>query len=268
MTEDRPVQLEVRDGVAHLTLNRPEQSNALNAALLAALLQDVRSLQGDPSVRAVLLSGAGKNFCGGGDVREFASKGEDLPAHLVVLTEQLGEIAKGLVHLDAPVIAAVRGAATGGGGLGLACAADIVVAGESARFMLGATRVGMAPDAGLTFTLPRLIGLRAALDLALTNPMLGAHEARELGLVGRVVPDEEVHDHALTLATALASGPAASQAETKRLLWAGAGAAFDAVLDDEAATVSRLSGTADSREGLAAVIERRPAVYGRDEVAP
>jgi 2-(1,2-epoxy-1,2-dihydrophenyl)acetyl-CoA isomerase len=233
MTDEPPVLLDVEDGVAHLTLNRPEQSNALNAALLEALLDAVASLQDRDDVRAVLFTGNGKNFCGGGDVREFASKGEQLPEHLVVLTEQLGRIAAGLVHLDAPVIAAVRGAATGGGGLGLACAADIVVAGESARFMLGATRVGMAPDAGLTFTLPRLIGLRASLELA----------------------------------TALAAGPAASLAATKRLMWAGAGAAFDAVLDDEAAVVSALSGTADSREGLAAVIERRSAVFGRDTVA-
>jgi len=257
MTDESPVLLEIRDGVAHLTLNRPEQSNALNAALLDALLDAVTSLQGDEDVRVVLFSGNGKNFCGGGDVHEFASKGEDLPDHLVVLTEQLGRIAKSLVQLDAPVVAAIQGAATGGGGLGLACAADIVVAGESAKFMVAATRVGMAPDAGMSFTLPRLVGLRAALDLALTNPLLSAAEAKELGLVGRVVPDDEVHEQALTLATKLARGPRESQAQTKRLMWAGAGATFEAVLDDEAATVSRLSGSADSREGLAAVIERR-----------
>lgn len=252
-----PVLLEIRDGIAHLTLNRPEQSNALNAALLEQLLETIGRLHGDRDVRVVLLTGAGKNFCGGGDVVEFASKGEQLPEHLVVLTEQLGRIAAGLVKLDVPVVAAIQGAATGGGGLGLACAADIVVAGESAKFMVAATRVGMAPDAGMTFTLPRLVGLRAALDLALTNPLLTAAEAKELGLVGRVVPDEDLADEALELATKLARGPRDSQAETKRLMWAGAGAAFDAVLDDEAATVSRLSGTADSREGLAAVIERR-----------
>lgn len=267
MTDDRPVLLDVRDGVAHLTLNRPEQSNALNAALLEALLEDVRSLQGRDDVRAVLFTGSGKNFCGGGDVREFASKGERLPEHLVVLTEQLGEIAAGLVGLDAPVVAAVQGAATGGGGLGLACAADLLIAGESARFMLGATRVGMAPDAGLTFTLPRLIGLRAAMELALLNPMLSAQEAKDLGLVGRVVPDAELHDTALGIATTLSAGPAASLAATKRLMWAGAGASFAAVLDDEARTVSELSGTADSREGLAAVIERRAAVFGQGATA-
>ncbi|PTL58404.1 enoyl-CoA hydratase/isomerase family protein [Paraconexibacter algicola] len=257
MTDEPPVLLEVRDGVAHLTLNRPEQSNALNATLLEQLLEIVGRLRGDRDVRVVLLTGAGKNFCGGGDVVEFASKGEQLPDHLVVLTEQLGRIAAGLVGLDVPVIAAIQGAATGGGGLGLACAADIVVAGESARFMVAATRVGMAPDAGMTFTLPRLVGLRGALDLALTNPLLSAAEAKELGLVGRVVPDDALADEALALATKLARGPRDSQAETKRLMWAGAGAAFGAVLDDEAATVSRLSGSADAREGLAAVIERR-----------
>ena len=148
--------------------------------------------------------------------------------------------------------------------MGYALAADIVVAGESTRFMLGATRVGMAPDAGLSFTLPRLVGLRRAMDIALTNPMIKAPEALELGIVTRVVADDEVQDAALALATELANGPTRSLAATKRLLWTGAGSSLDEMLPDEARTVSELSGTADSREGLAAVIERRsPAFTGR-----
>ncbi len=259
-----PVLLEVRDGIAHLTLNRPEVSNALSGDLLTALVQAITDIQGDPSVRCVLFTGRGKNFCGGGDVAEFASKGEQLPDHLRILTAQLQTVASGLIHLEAPVVAAVQGAATGGGGMGYALAADIVVAGESTRFMLGATRVGMAPDAGLSFTLPRLVGLRRAMDIALTNPMIKAPEALELGIVTRVVADDEVQDAALALATELASGPTRSLAATKRLLWTGAGSSLDEMLPDEARTVSELSGTADSREGLAAVIERRsPTFTGR-----
>ena len=261
MTDESPVLLEVRDGIAHLTLNRPEQSNALSGALLSALVDAVTEIQGDARVRCVLFTGRGKNFCGGGDVREFASKGENLPDHLRILTAQLHTVASGLVHLEAPVVAAVQGAATGGGGMGYALAADIVVAGESTRVMLGATRVGMAPDAGQSFTLPRLVGLRRAMDIALTNPMIGAQEALDLGIVTRVVPDDEIHDKALELATELANGPTKAIAATKRLLWNGAGSSFDAVLPDEARTVSELSGTHDSREGLAAVIERRSPRY-------
>ncbi len=212
-------------------------------------------------MRAVLLRGGGSNFCGGGDVREFAAMGEALPDHLRVATGLLAGIAHGLVHLQAPVLAAVQGAATGGGGLGLVCASDIVLAGDSARFMSGAARVGMAPDAGSSVSLQRIVGLRKALEITLLNPVLDARAALELGLVTRVVPDQQLLEEARSLAAELAAGPTRALAETKRLLWAGAGTSFDACLAEEARTVSELAGTADAREGLAAVIERRNAVY-------
>ena len=257
-----PVLLDVEEGVARLRLNRPDASNALNGALLEGLVDAIRVLQRDPSVRAVLLSGEGKNFCGGGDVVEFASKGEALPDHLRDLTSMLQIAAGGLVHLAAPVVTVVQGAATGGGGFGLVCASDIVLAGPRAKFMLGATRVGMAPDAGLSVTLTRLVGLRQALRIALTNPMLDAAEALELGIVTQVIEDEAaLYDEGLALARQLAAGAPLAQAETKRLLWTGVGSSLDDCLPDEARTVSALSGTADSREGLAAVIERRAAKF-------
>jgi 2-(1,2-epoxy-1,2-dihydrophenyl)acetyl-CoA isomerase len=225
----------------------------------------VRILQREPSVRVVVLSGEGKNFCGGGDVREFAAQGEFLPEHLRELTGLLGFIAAGFIHLDAPVISVVHGAATGGGGLGLVCATDFVLAGPRARFMLGATRVGMAPDAGSSMTLTRLVGLRQALRIALANPVLDPFEARELGLVTEVVEDEAaLYDRALDLARALAAAAPLATAQTKRLLWRGTSSSLEEALPDEARTVAWLSGTADAREGLAAVIERRaPSFTGR-----
>ena len=260
-----PVLLDLEDGIARLRLNRPEASNALNRELLEALAEAVRSLQRERSLRAVLLSGEGENFCAGGDVREFASQGESLPDHLREMTALLGFVAGGLVHLGAPVISVVQGAATGGGGLGLVCATDFVLAGPRARFMLGATRVGMAPDAGISMTLPRLVGLRQALRIALTNPMLDAQEALALGLVTAVVDDEDaLYGTALTLARSLATSAPLAQAQTKRLLWRGLSTSFEEALPDEARTVAELAGTADAREGLAAVIERRdPTFQGR-----
>src|SRR5205823_4950818 len=201
-----PVLLDLEDGIARLRLNRPEASNALNRELLEALAEAVRSLQRERSLRAVLLSGEGENFCAGGDVREFASKGDSLPDHLREMTALLGFIANGLVHLHAAVLSVVQGAATGGGGLGLVCATDFVLAGPRARFMLGATRVGMAPDAGISMTLTRLVGLRQALRIALTNEMLDAEEARSIGLVTQVVDDEHaLYETALALARDLAA---------------------------------------------------------------
>lgn len=165
------------------------------------------------------------------------------------------------MRLQAPVVAAVHGFAAGGGGFGLVCAADLVVAAESAKFMAGATRVGMAPDAGVSVTLPRLVGLRKAMEITLTNPVLTAAEALEIGLITKVVADDTLLDEGLALARALAAGAPRALAATKRLLWDGLGANVEARLPEEARTVADLSGTADAREGLAAVIERRSPLF-------
>jgi len=197
-------------------------------------------------------------------VRTFASKGEALPDYLREATTWLQICASALMRLEAPVVAAVHGYAAGGGGFGLVCASDLVVAGESARFLLGATRVGMAPDAGGSVTLTQLVGLRKAMEIALTNPTLTAAEALEIGLITRVVGDDAVLDEGRALARELADGPTRALAATKRLLWDGLGATVEARLPEESRTVSELSGTADAREGLAAVIERRePRFAGR-----
>jgi len=254
----RPVLVDTDDGVARVHLNRPEASNGLDVELLRALYDALMMVHGDARTRAVLLTGEGANFCAGGDVKTFASKGEQLPDYLREATAWLQSCAAALIHLRAPVVTAVQGFAAGGGGFGLVCASDLVIAGESAKFLLGATRVGMAPDAGGSVTLARLVGLRKAMEIVLTNPVLSAHEALDMGIVTRVVPDDTLLDQARTLARELASGATLALAASKRLLWEGVGAGVDARLPEEARTVSELAGTADAREGLAAVIERRP----------
>ncbi len=261
---DGPVLLEVEDGVARITLNRPDASNGVDAQLLQALHAAALRCHAEPDVRVVLLDGAGRNFCAGGDVKIFASKGEDLPAYLREATAWLQIVTSALIQLKAPVVAVVQGYAAGGAGFGFVCAADLVIAAESARFFSGAVRVGMAPDAGTTVTLGRIVGLRRALDILLTNPTLTAAEALELGIVSRVVPDGELAKAATHLAAQLAALPPLALAATKRLVWGGIGAGVEERLAEEARTVSELSGTADAREGLAAVIERRePRFTGR-----
>ena len=258
------VLVDLDDGVAHVRLNRPEASNGMNVPFLKALYEALMRVHGEPRTRAVLLSGEGPHFCAGGDVHTFAAQGEALPDYLREATTWLGSCASALTRLEAPVVAAVHGYAAGGGGFGLVCAADLVVAGESAKFLLGATRVGMAPDAGGSVTLARIVGLRKAMEIALLNPTLSAAEAAELGIVNRVVPDDRVLAEGRDLARQLAGGATRALAATKRLLWDGLGATVEARLPDESRTVSELSGTADAREGLAAVIEkRRPKFSGR-----
>jgi 2-(1,2-epoxy-1,2-dihydrophenyl)acetyl-CoA isomerase len=258
LIDSGPVLLDLDDdGVAQLRLNRPEAANGMNVEFLQALHAAIMRCHGDSRVRVVVLSGEGKNFCAGGDIHTFAAKGEALPDYLREATAWLQLAASALIHLSAPVIAAVHGFAAGGGGLGLVCAADLVVAGESAKFMSGAVRVGMAPDAGSSVTLAQIVGVRKAMEILLTNPVLSAGDALSIGLITKVVADDDVHDAALALARTLAAGAPQALAAVKRLVWDGVGASIDTRLAEEARTVADLSGTADAREGLAAVIERR-----------
>jgi 2-(1,2-epoxy-1,2-dihydrophenyl)acetyl-CoA isomerase len=262
LTDSGMVLLDLDDsGVGRLTLNRPEAANGMSVPFLRALYDALMRCHSEPRLRVLVVSGAGPNFCAGGDIKDFASKGEGLPDYLREATSWLQISVSALMRLNAPVIVAVHGFAAGGGGFGLVCAADLVVAAESAKFLPGATRAGMAPDAGVSVTLPRLVGLRRAMNLVLTNPVLSAREALDIGLVNEVVPDAELTEATDRLAATLAAGAPLALAASKRLLWDGVGRSVETGLPDEARTVSELSGTADAREGLAAVIERRRPVF-------
>jgi 2-(1,2-epoxy-1,2-dihydrophenyl)acetyl-CoA isomerase len=244
-TDAAPVTLDVgSNGIARLRLNRPEASNGLNVELLKALHEAILRCHADTSTRVVLLSGEGRNFCAGGDIHTFESKGSDLPQYLREATAWLQLATAALIQLRVPVVTAVQGFAAGGGGLGLVCASDIVIAAESAKFFSGAVRVGMAPDGGSSVTLTQLVGLRQALRVLLLNPTLSAAEARDIGLI--------------KIAAALARSPTLAVSATKRLVWNGLGASVEQRLAEESRTVSELSATADALEGLRAVIERRP----------
>ncbi len=256
-----PVLLTADDGLARLQLNRPQDANGLDVPLLKELHAALMRCHGDRELRALLLTGAGANFCGGGDVKDFLSKGAGLPDYLREATAWLSFVTQALISLPAPVVTLVQGFAAGGGGVGLVCASDIVIAGESARFMSGATRVGMAPDGGSSVTLGRLVGHRKALEFVLLNRTWTAAEALEFGLITQVVADDQLTATGDQIAAKLAAGPTLALAESKRLLWDGLGRSVEDALPDESRTVSRLSGTADSLEGLRAVVERRKPNY-------
>jgi 2-(1,2-epoxy-1,2-dihydrophenyl)acetyl-CoA isomerase len=253
-----PVLLTVHDdGVAHLRLNRPESANGLNIELLKALHEALMQVHGDGRVRAVLITGAGKNFCAGGDVHTFLSKGEQLPDYMRPATAYLQMAVSLLIRMNPPVVTAVQGFAAGGGGMGLVCSSDFVIAGESSKFLAGATRVAMVPDAGVSVTLTQLVGLRKATEILMLNPVISAPEAKAMGLITRVVPDASLLDEAWKLARELAQGAPAALANTKRLLWGGIGQGVEAAMPEENTAQAFLAGTADVREGLAAVIEKR-----------
>lgn len=260
-----PVLLDIADdGIARIRLNRPEAANGLDVELLRALNDAVLTCHGDPRTRVVVLTGEGRSFCAGGDVKTFASKGEGLPDYLREATAWLQIATASLLRLKAPVVTGVHGFAAGGGGLGLVCASDLVIAARSARIFSGAARVGMAPDGGSSVTLAQIVGARKAMELLLLNPTLTADEALDIGLVNEVVDDDELEKRLLALAGELAEMAPLALAATKRLVWDGLGASVEERLGEEARVVSELSGTNDAREGLAAVIDRRtPEFKGR-----
>ena len=183
---DNPVLFEIRDNIAHVTLNRPHAGNALDLAMAQELAAASLECESNRDVRAVLLSGAGNSFCVGGDVKAFAVQ-KDLPRYLREITSHLHLAVSRLARLDAPVIAAVQGAAAGGG-FSLAISCDLVLAAESATFLMAYSKIGMAPDGGSTYFLPRLVGFKRAMELTLTNRVLSAGEACEWGMVTEVLP--------------------------------------------------------------------------------
>jgi 2-(1,2-epoxy-1,2-dihydrophenyl)acetyl-CoA isomerase len=253
------VALAVGNGVARVTLDRPEAANAINLDLARDLLRVVNEIRDRDDVRVVLLRGAGARFCVGGDVKAFASQ-PDLPAHLRAVTEALHPAIAALVELDAPVVASVQGSAAGAG-LGLVVAADLVVAAESATFVMAYTGIGLSPDGSTSYFLPRLVGHRRAIDLALTNRALDANEAHEWGIVTTVVPDAELTRATEQLVDALARGPTSAFGATKRLMRESWQHSLRPQLDLEIETIAAVAATRDAHEGLTSFVEKRMPEY-------
>lgn len=254
------LEFDVHDGVAHITLNRPDAANALNMEMGQELLRAVLRCDEDTEVRAVLISGAGRMFCVGGDLKSFTEQGEQLPHHLKDLTTYLHAAVSRMARMDPPVVAAVHGAAAGAG-LSLACASDLVVAAESARFTMAYTNAGLTPDGSSTYYLPRLVGFRRAMELALTNRQLSAQEALEWGIVTRVVPDEDLLENAAALASQLAAGATRALGAAKRLLHAGWTETLETQMENETQTIAEMASTEDAHEGIASFLEKRPAEF-------
>lgn len=251
------LELQVRDGVAHLTLNRPDAANAITVELARDLMLATLRCDEDPAVRAVLLTGAGRMFCGGGDLKAFAGRSDDLPHYLKELTTYLHAATSRLTRMNAPVVAAVHGSAAGAG-MSLACAADVVLAAESAKFTMAYTRAGLTPDGSSTYFLPRIVGLRRALELALTSRVLTSAEAFELGIVTRIVPEARLLDEARNTAAEFAAGPTQAFGATKRLLHTGWTGTLETQMELEARAIADVSRGADAREGIAAFAAKRP----------
>jgi 2-(1,2-epoxy-1,2-dihydrophenyl)acetyl-CoA isomerase len=247
---------EVKDGVGLIRLNRPDDGNAITLEMAAELLDAALRCDEDPGVRAVVLTGSGKMFCAGGDLKAFAAQGEGASFYMKQVTQALHAAISRLNWMAAPVIGAINGTAAGGG-LSLALATDIALAAESAKFTLAYTRVGLVPDGASTYFLARMVGLRRAKEMALLNPVLSAHQAQEWGLINRVVADDQVLAAALDLARQLAQGPTRSLGEAKRLLLSGATESLESQMERESRAIAALVASADGQEGIAAFLGKR-----------
>ena len=251
---------ETRDGVAYITLNREAAANAINLQMGRDLMLAALRCDEDPGVRAVLIRAKGKIFFAGGDLGSFSSAGEGMPRLLKELTTYLHAAISRFARMRVPVVAAVHGSAAGAG-FSLACASDLLVCAESARFTLAYTRVGLTPDGSSTYYLPRLIGTRRALALMLTNRVLSSQEALAWGLVNRVVADDQLAQESESLARQLATGPTLAFGGVKQLLLSSANESLETQMEHEARAIADAARSSDAREGIEAFFAKRRAKF-------
>ena len=254
----------IEDGVATLTFNRPERMNALSTPIMEGLLHGLPRLAGDPGVRVIVLTGAGRAFCAGGDVKSMAEGGEERSAaEATARLRSRMEVSRILHELPKPTIAMINGPAAGAG-LAFALACDLRIAGASARLVTAFVKVGFSGDFGGSFFLTRLVGTAKARELYFTGRPVDAQEALSLGLVNRVVPDDQLADATMELARSLAQGPQIALSLMKRNLNCAESSGLAELLDLEAANQVLTGRTEDHREAAKAFVERRaPMFIGR-----
>jgi 2-(1,2-epoxy-1,2-dihydrophenyl)acetyl-CoA isomerase len=256
------VNVSVADGTARVELNRPEALNAWNAQFGEDLLAALRGVTEDESVRAVVLTGAGRAFSSGADLKDISTDTtpEGRPNVYKTLTERYHPIMHAIREMPKPVIAAVNGPAVGiGCSLALCC--DLIVAAESAYFLLAFVNIGLVPDGGSSLFLPTRIGMARASELSMLGERLPAAKALEWGLINRVVADEQLEQEAAALAARMAAGPTRSYAGSKRQLNNWLYARIDEQLELEATIQQEMAGSDDFVEGTMAFIQKRPARF-------
>lgn len=256
------IQYEASDGIATITLNRPDSLNALNTEISHALIDVLGTVAQDATVRCVILTGAGRAFCSGADLAEAQERidaGQRLDVS-EILRDRYHRIIMGIVEMEKPVIAAVNGVAAGAGA-SLALACDLRVGSDKAKFLQAFIKIGLIPDSGANHLLPHLVGYAKAMELALTGDMIDADEALRLGLINRVVPAEDLLKEARAWAEPFASGPTRAYGLTKKAMRFGATNDLAATLDYEADLQDQAAMTHDSLEGIKSFIEKRPPTF-------
>ncbi len=257
--EDAKIIFEKREHVAIITLNMPERLNSLSSDLTMTLLETLHRVENAEDVRVLVITGSGKGFCAGGDLKEFSGQ-QDKGGYIGRLAGILHQCIVCIRRMPKPVIAAVNGVASGAG-MSLVLACDLAVAAENASFNMAYIRLGGSPDGGGSMFLARTLGLKRAAELIFSGRMLGAEEALENGIVNSVVAAEETLSYALEVAKDLANGPSLALAESKELINAALFPDLECHLEKERRAFVRLGGTRDFHEGIQAFLEKRRPLF-------
>lgn len=254
------VTVDITDRVATLTLNRPTQGNSIDMALAQDLLAAAEGVCADANVRCVVLTGAGRLFCAGGDIAAFADAGEQAGAFIGALADKLHEAVMVLATMPKPLVTLVNGPAAGAG-LSLAALGDIVLASEAAHFTAAYTAIGLTPDGGMSWLLPRLVGLRVAQEMFLTNRRVGAAEAATLGLVTRTAAADALAAEGQAIAHQLADGPTQAFGAVRGLLALAQTQDLAAHLKVESRSIAHAADGPEGREGVSAFLAKRKPAY-------
>ena len=256
MNEYELLEFGVDAGIATITLNRPDAANAFNLTLATEFNHAANRCRHDPGVRVVVLSANGKLFSAGGDLSVMSKAGDQVDTALKQLTDQLHSAFSILMRMRAPLIVAVNGAAAGIG-LSLALIGDITIASEKASFTLAYTVAGLSPDGAATYLLPKIVGIKRAKEMMITNRRLTAAEALEWGMVNRVVTADALRDETLTLAKSIAQGPTNAFGSVKSLVLSGFGKSPESQMRLEVEEIIQNAMGKDGREGIDAFLHKR-----------
>jgi len=257
--------LDITDGVATLTMNRPEARNALSMEMRAQLIDVLHDIEHDDTVRCVVLKGAGDHFMAGGDVKGMSESikkdPSDVRKEFLLRIHDLHPIMFAMRRMPKPIIASCRGAAAGAG-VSMALACDLVIAADDAFFTLAYCKIGTSPDGSSSFHLPRAVGIKKAMEIALLGDRFGAQEAKDIGMINFVVPNAELDAETAALAQRLAAGPTHVYGNTKALFYRSLESEFESQLQAEAEYFADCASRADFREGVSAFVERSPNFTG------
>jgi len=260
---EEPLLITIDRGIAWLILNRPEAGNSIDLPMAQALLKASILCQTDAEIRCVVLTGAGRLFCAGGDVGLMEAAGDQVSSLLSELAGTLHMALARFARMPKPLLVLVNGPAAGAG-LSLAISGDIVLAARSAHFTAAYGAIGLTPDGGMSWMLPRLVGLRKAQEIILTNPRVRAQEAEAIGLVSRLVDDEQLLDEGRAIAEKLCGSAVAAIGAARALLQDSYSSGYETQLEREARAISVAGASTECREGLAAFLDKRTPKFKDD----